>query len=144
MVASSWTARFRLILIQSLWLLVSLGPFLHAHAGQSHYEGFHDDAIQRVAGLTQHLHDNCVIETSEFPESPAVVVGSSISREWEETGETSSSAVELTLTIAWLWHASSIPSEAPLIGSPPPIITPANIWVSIASPSQAPPHFWLT
>lgn len=140
MTAHPWTLRLRQVLIQSLWLLVTLGPFLHAHYGQSHYEGFHDDAIQRVVGLSQHQHHDCVIETSELPESIAVVIGSSISREVQ----TQTKPLSTTLGFAFTWLAAQLSqpsSRAPELAydaSPPPLPA-SNIWVSAASPSQAPP-----
>jgi hypothetical protein len=121
-------------------LLLTIGPFLHAHYGQSHYEGFHDDAIQRVVGISQHQHHDCVIETSELPESIAVVIGSSLTRELEakQAPAVSHLTWAFTLLAAELWQSSPLAPELAIDSSPPPL--PAtNIWVSTASPSQAPP-----
>ena len=94
MTAKTLIPRLRLLLVQALWLLMALGPFLHAHYGASVGTGFHEDSIERVASLLEHSqrhalelqslgthtpHD-LVLETSEQPESPAMVVGSSLSR----------------------------------------------------------------
>jgi hypothetical protein len=86
--AKTLVLRFRLVLIQALWALMVLGPFLHAHYGASTSNGFHEDTIERVASFLQHsqrhmqddsvLHDT-IWESSDAAESPAMVVGSSLS-----------------------------------------------------------------
>ena len=89
MTAKNLAPRLRLLLIQALWLLMALGPFLHAHYGSSLDSGFHEDSIERVATFLQHSQRHAqdahnahglVLESSEPAESPAMVVGSSLSR----------------------------------------------------------------
>jgi hypothetical protein len=137
---ATWKTRTRRFIIQSLWLLLALGPFLHAHFGASHYEGFHDDTIQRIAGLSKHLHTECSVETSEIPESPAIAVGNAMPREWEqaEEGDHTVFNAQLLQLASLLWQLAPTPDDSMAWFIPATLVRP-DIWAAPTPPAQAPP-----
>lgn len=107
-----------------------LGPFLHAHLGQSSVAGFHVD------GVTQLHHDSCSFEKSQTPDSPAIGVSSSIVR--DGTSKVSQKVdLESVISIAWIearselllafgthWLNSNDQASYQREGTPPPAHAP--------------------
>lgn len=79
--------RCRLALLHILWVLLALGPFLHAHYGSSSRTGFHMDEVSQAVSHLPHLGHSTELSQADTPESPALGVATSHTREVSDPGD---------------------------------------------------------
>ena len=76
--------RCRLALLHTLWVLLALGPFLHAHYGSSSRTGFHLDEVSQAVSHLPHLGHSTELSQADTPESPALGVATSLAQSEED------------------------------------------------------------
>lgn len=132
--------RLRLALIQTLWVLLALGPFLHAHYGSSRLTGFHVDEVSQAvahAAMAQHTTDSeRALTQADSPESPALGVSTSHTREVRDTaldnpghaslhGTAFATRTHSAVHVTWRAHVPTSTRPAwTTQGSPPPALAP--------------------
>ena len=85
--------RCRLALLHTLWVLLALGPFLHAHYGSSSLTGFHMDEVSQAVSHLPPLGHSMELSQADTPESPALGVATSYTREVSDLGRDHLSSV---------------------------------------------------
>ena len=129
--------RCRLLLLHTLWVLLALGPFLHAHYGSSSRTGFHMDEVSQAVSHLPPLGHATELSLAETPESPALGVATSHTRERDKSGHDQDPSLSasaqfahlrvavqaLRLTIAG-WPTHPAPQALYGAGLPPPALAP--------------------
>ncbi len=127
--------RCRLALLHTLWVLLALGPFLHAHYGSSSRTGFHMDEVSQAVSHLPPLGHSMELSQADTPESPALGVATSYTREVSDLGHDHLSsapshpvhatpAAQAPL-LATVWqHTSHTPHAPYRAGLPPPALAP--------------------
>ena len=121
-----WLRRLSAVVLLSL---LALGPFLHAHLGQAHTNGFHMD------GLQWHTHtldtDLPSLTADDDHEAPAVGVSTSLTRESLDVPPTQD-----LLLWAFALVLAVLPWVAPATA---PLLLPLRLRHRRYLPGQAPP-----
>ncbi|WP_108302498.1 hypothetical protein [Limnohabitans sp. JirII-29] len=127
--------RCRLALLHTLWVLLALGPFLHAHYGSSSRTGFHMDEVSQAVSHLPHLGHTTELSQADAPESPALGVATSHTREVSDPDHNPLSSAPShpvhpdpaapapLLANAWQ-HPPRTPSAPYRAGLPPPALAP--------------------
>jgi len=125
----------RLALLSTLWVLLALGPFLHAHYGSSSRTGLHLDEVSQAVSHWPHRADTAEFSQADAPESPALGVATSHTREVGDNGQppldhahqpmlwASASAGLSRLGSVWQ-HARPALHATYRVGLPPPALAP--------------------
>ena len=127
--------RCRLALLHTLWVLLALGPFLHAHYGSSSRTGFHMDEVSQAVSHLPPLGHSTELSQADAPESPALGVATSHTREVNDAGQgpLSSAATHPVhpaptapspLRVNAWQHAPRTPFAPYSAGLPPPALAP--------------------
>lgn len=127
--------RCRLALLHTLWVLLALGPFLHAHYGSSSRTGFHLDEVSQAVSHLPPLGHTTELSQADTPESPALGVATSHTREVNDAGQAPLSRAAthpvhpdpaaLAPLLATVWqHTSHAPHAPYRAGLPPPALAP--------------------
>ena len=135
MTSSTLLQRCRFVLLSTLWVLLALGPFLHAHYGSSSRTGFHMDEVSQAVSHLPHLGHTTELSQADTPESPALGVATSHTREVSDPDHNplSSSAAhpvhpnpaDPAPLLATVWqHTAHTPHAPYRAGLPPPALAP--------------------
>ena len=130
--------RSRLALLTTLWVLLALGPFLHAHYGSSSRTGFHLDGVSQSVSQVMHGGHAFELSQTDSPESAALGVATSHTRELSNSDhdqEPSTSASDHPV------HPGAS-NQTPLLATAPwqaPRAAHAPFSAGLPPPAHAPP-----
>lgn len=135
MTSSTLFQRCRFVLLSTLWVLLALGPFLHAHYGSSSRTGFHLDEVSQAVSHLPHQGQASELSQADTPESPALGVATSHTREVSDPGHNPLSSAPshpvhpdpaaLAPLLATVWqHTAHTPHAPYRAGLPPPALAP--------------------
>lgn len=129
--------RCRLALLHTLWVLLALGPFLHAHYGSSSRTGFHLDEVSQAVSHLPPLGHTTELSQADTPESPALGVATSHTRERDKSGHDQEPSLGASAQFAHLlvavqappltiagWSTPHAPQALYGAGLPPPALAP--------------------
>ena len=135
MISPTLLHRGRLALLHTLWVLLALGPFLHAHYGSSSRTGFHMDEVSQAVSHLPPMGHTTELSQADTPESPALGVATSLTREVSDPGNNPLSSApshaehpnpaNRSPLLATMWQLTTHTSHAPYrAGLPPPALAP--------------------
>lgn len=122
------------MLLSTLWVLLALGPFLHAHYGSSSRTGFHLDEVSQAVSHLPHQGQASELSQADTPESPALGVATSHTREVSDRdhGPLSHAALHPK-------HPDGSIAVLDKVGAHPPRACHAPYGAGLPPPALAPP-----
>ena len=130
--------RCRLALLHTLWVLLALGPFLHAHYGSSSRTGFHMDEVSQAVSHLPPLGHATELSQADTPESPALGVATSHTRERDKSGHDQDPSLSTSEQFAHLLVAVQA-TRLTIAGWPTPHAPQALYGAGLPPPALAPP-----